>query len=340
MNLVTLTKIGVAVLGGLAMAFAAEAQELPAGSGPVASLTHVQGTVLVNHGKDYVAARPGTPLSAGARVLTMDKSSASVAYQGSCVKQIKENGLLVVQGPADCQTAGAEKAAGPVYAAAIGSELKADASSTDKTASCGGGDGSCCSCCSCENKEGAEREKCLEDARQNPNASCCYNKEGKEREKCLEDTRQSPNASFCYNKEGAERDKCLEDTRQNPNASCCYNKEGEERDKCLEDTRQNPNACCCYRKEGKERDKCLEDTRQSPNASCCYNKEGEEREKCLEAAKQGKDSGTRNCCCCCCPIAFWPPVGVANYAPAAVLLGAGAVFIFNSNRNEQGVSPQ
>ena len=82
MKLKKLTLIGVAVLGGLSMALGAKAAEPQAA---VANLTQVQGTVLVNQGKDYVNARPGTPLAPGARVLTMDKSSATVVYTGACI---------------------------------------------------------------------------------------------------------------------------------------------------------------------------------------------------------------------------------------------------------------
>lgn len=127
MKRVTLTKVGMAVLGGLVVAFGAEAQGPQGGNEPVASFTQVKGTVMVNHGKDYVAARLGTPLHPGARILTMDKSSAAVAYKDSCVKQLKENGLMVVRGPADCEATGTVKAVGPFYAAAIGSEIKSDA---------------------------------------------------------------------------------------------------------------------------------------------------------------------------------------------------------------------
>lgn len=127
MRRVMLAKIGMVVLGGLAVVLGAEAQGLQGGSEPVASLTQVQGTVMVNHGKNYVAARFGTPLRPGARILTMDKSSASVAYKDSCVRQLKENGLLVVRGPADCEATGTVKTVGPFYATAIGSETKSDA---------------------------------------------------------------------------------------------------------------------------------------------------------------------------------------------------------------------
>ncbi len=210
MKFITLTKIGVAVLGGLAMALGAEAQEPQAGSGSVASLTHVQGTVLVNHGKDYVTARPGTLLSPGARVLTMDKSSASVTYKGSCVKQIKENGLLIVRGPADCGATGAVKSVGPFYAAAIGSEVTSDA--------------------------------------------------------------------------GSRRD---------------CDKEGEDGERCCD-------------KEGEEREQCCRDNDKERN-------EGDEE----------RDS-------CCCVVAFWS----ARHLPAAAVIGAGAVIIYNSNRNDRGVSQQ
>jgi len=129
MKQIVLTNVGMAVLGGLVMALGAEAQGAQGNNEPVASLAQVQGTVMVNHGKDYVAARSGTPLRPGARVLTMDKSSASVVYKDSCIKQLKENGLMVVRGPSDCESTGAVKAVGPYYAAAIGSETKSDAGS-------------------------------------------------------------------------------------------------------------------------------------------------------------------------------------------------------------------
>jgi hypothetical protein len=185
MKSVTLTKIGVVVLVGMSMALGLEAQEP---GGPVASLTQVQGTVLVNLGKDYVNARPGTPLSPGARVLTMDKSSATVAYKGACVKQLKENGLLVVRGPADCQTAGAGQAAGPVYAAAIGATAIGSDASANKDNDCKVKEG--------ERLEGEERERCC---------LCCEKERGDKRERCCDIEGEE---GCCKKQEGEERDSC------------------------------------------------------------------------------------------------------------------------------------
>jgi hypothetical protein len=181
MKRITLIKLGLVVLGGLA--FGAQAQGPQGGNEPVASLTQVQGTVMVNHGKDYVTAQSGTPLRPGARVLTMDKSSASVTYKDSCVKQLKENGLLVVRGPADCQATGAVKTVGPYYAAAIGSDIRADAGS-ERSCAVRDADGKdrCCACCE---KEGEERKKCCEKEKRDGIKGGCCDKEGEEeRDRC------------------------------------------------------------------------------------------------------------------------------------------------------------
>jgi hypothetical protein len=179
----TLTRLGLAVLGGLVVALGAEAQGPQAGNEPVASLTQVQGTVMVNYGKDYVAARSGAPLPPGTRVLTMDKSSASVAYKDSCVKQLKENGMLVVRGPADCQASGAVKTVGPYYAAAIGSDIRADASS-ERSCAVRDADGKdrCCACCE---KDGEERDKCCEKEKKDGiKGGCCDKADKDDRDRC------------------------------------------------------------------------------------------------------------------------------------------------------------
>lgn len=86
----------IAVVVGLA---AASVQAEPM---QLASLSSVDGKVLVNKGKGFVTARSGTPLAEGDRVITLNGSHAAVVYPDGCVTQVKENSLLALDKSTTC----------------------------------------------------------------------------------------------------------------------------------------------------------------------------------------------------------------------------------------------
>jgi hypothetical protein len=69
----------------------------------LASLSSVDGKILVNQGHGYVAAKPGMMLSDGDRVIALDGSSAAVVYSDGCVTQVRENNILAMNQAAGCK---------------------------------------------------------------------------------------------------------------------------------------------------------------------------------------------------------------------------------------------
>ena len=112
------------ILGaGTALLAALSAAGLQAEPIQLAALSNVEGKVLVNKGKGFATAKPGTPLAEGDRVIALDGSRAAVVYKDGCVTQLKENSLLALDKAAGCgqeavKTGGAKQ---PLrYAQAIG----------------------------------------------------------------------------------------------------------------------------------------------------------------------------------------------------------------------------
>lgn len=70
----------------------------------LASLGEVQGKVLINQGKGFVAARPGMAVNAGDRVIALDGAAAQIVYQDGCVTNLKEHNLLPIDAKG-CATA-------------------------------------------------------------------------------------------------------------------------------------------------------------------------------------------------------------------------------------------
>jgi hypothetical protein len=70
----------------------------------LASLASVDGKILVNKGKGFVAAKPGTALVEGDRLIALEGSRAAVVFPDGCVTQIKENSLLALEKGAGCST--------------------------------------------------------------------------------------------------------------------------------------------------------------------------------------------------------------------------------------------
>ena len=88
-------------LAGIAMLAMAAAHADP--NIQLASLSSVDGKILVNQGHGYVAAKPGMMLSDGDRIIALDGSSAAVVYSDGCVTQLKENNILAMSKGAGCK---------------------------------------------------------------------------------------------------------------------------------------------------------------------------------------------------------------------------------------------
>ena len=87
---------------GLLMASSAGAQT--AAPLQIASLGPVNGKVMINKGKGFVAARQGTVLTPGDRVIALNGSSAAIVYPDGCVAEMRENSLLAVDKGTQCST--------------------------------------------------------------------------------------------------------------------------------------------------------------------------------------------------------------------------------------------
>ncbi len=87
---------------GMALLAALSAAGLQAEPIQLAALSNVEGKVLVNKGKGFATAKPGTPLAEGDRVIALDGSRAAVVYKDGCVTQLKENSLLALDKAAGC----------------------------------------------------------------------------------------------------------------------------------------------------------------------------------------------------------------------------------------------
>ena len=68
----------------------------------LAMLANVDGKIMVNKGKGFVAAQTGTALSTGDRVIALHGSHAAVVYKDGCVTELQENSLLALDGSATC----------------------------------------------------------------------------------------------------------------------------------------------------------------------------------------------------------------------------------------------
>lgn len=70
----------------------------------IASLGPVTGKVMVNKGKGFAAARPGTMLAPGDRLIALSGSTAAIVYPDGCVAEMRENSLLAVDKSTRCST--------------------------------------------------------------------------------------------------------------------------------------------------------------------------------------------------------------------------------------------
>lgn len=90
------------LVAGTALMAALSAAGLQAEPIQLAALSSVEGKVLVNKGKGFATAKPGTPLAEGDRVIALDGAKAAVVYKDGCVTQVKENSLLALDKAAGC----------------------------------------------------------------------------------------------------------------------------------------------------------------------------------------------------------------------------------------------
>lgn len=86
---------------------------------PAATLASVNGSVLVNQGKQFVSAQSGQLLALGDRVMVMEGGDASLRFADGCVKTLASGSLAVVQ--STCNAASVVRIS-PVSAQAVGGE--------------------------------------------------------------------------------------------------------------------------------------------------------------------------------------------------------------------------
>jgi hypothetical protein len=87
----------------------------------IASVAQVEGSVLVNQGREYVLVHPGIQLRAGHRIMTLEKAGVSVVYKDGCVQRLNENAVMTLKSAGECSAKTAQvRSVGPHYAEAIG----------------------------------------------------------------------------------------------------------------------------------------------------------------------------------------------------------------------------
>ena len=92
-------------------------------SEPVASVSQLNGVVLVSQGADYVTATPGIQLREGDRLMAMEGASATLSFADGCTHTLSDNAILTVGPAGSCargELAGNQAQVGPYLAAAAG----------------------------------------------------------------------------------------------------------------------------------------------------------------------------------------------------------------------------
>jgi hypothetical protein len=93
----------------------------------VGELYEVQGTVLVNPGKNYFVGYSGMQLKPGARVLTLDGASAVVKQADGCLTRLEPNLRFILREPSICQREVATRERiGPSYTEAFSASTRSD----------------------------------------------------------------------------------------------------------------------------------------------------------------------------------------------------------------------
>lgn len=93
-------------LGAGNMAWAqGEPAQAQASSGQLATLKKAHGTVMVDRGKGFITSTANATLNDGDRVITLDASSAEVAFSDGCRSQLQANHMLVISAAEGCKAA-------------------------------------------------------------------------------------------------------------------------------------------------------------------------------------------------------------------------------------------
>jgi hypothetical protein len=69
---------------------------------PIATLTQLEGKVLVNQGEETVPAQAGMSLRSSDRVLTLEDATALVVYKDGCGLPLEENSQLTLMSVDEC----------------------------------------------------------------------------------------------------------------------------------------------------------------------------------------------------------------------------------------------
>jgi hypothetical protein len=93
---------------------------------PIATLSQIEGVVLVNQGKQFARAYNGMPLTEGDRILTMKESQVALrSEEYGCSSILQENSLLTVSKNLNCETLTSQETANQRYAA-LGDQYTTD----------------------------------------------------------------------------------------------------------------------------------------------------------------------------------------------------------------------
>ncbi|MGR6034289.1 MAG: hypothetical protein ACU4EQ_05325 [Candidatus Nitrosoglobus sp.] len=85
---------------------------------PIATLSQIEGVVLVNQGKQFARAHNGMPLTEGDRILTMKESQVALrSEEYGCSSILQENSLLTIPKNLNCETLTNQETANQRYAA-------------------------------------------------------------------------------------------------------------------------------------------------------------------------------------------------------------------------------
>jgi len=107
------------ILQSLLSAALATALGVAGSAEPVATVSQIQGVVLISQGADYVTAKQGMTLLEGDRVMAMDGGSAALTYSDGCKLDITDNQVFTIGSAASCsQGTLSQRAVGPYLAAA------------------------------------------------------------------------------------------------------------------------------------------------------------------------------------------------------------------------------
>lgn len=68
----------------------------------IASISGLEGKVMIHKGANYTLAKEGQALVEGDRVVALRESKANVAFNSGCVANVVENSVLAIDGSGNC----------------------------------------------------------------------------------------------------------------------------------------------------------------------------------------------------------------------------------------------